>query len=130
MRCADGVRGFAPGPLHDVRKTCWTPGAAGARGSPEVLRVFSGRFMRGAEPLPVLSTAARAPALTCLFLSCAQLTCQTSRPVVLCVWFQSYIRRSSVSFPGTRSTKEAGLILHPSAPVRKRRGFRIDPLIG
>ena len=30
---------------------------------------------------------------------------------------------------GTQSTKEAGLILRPSAPVRKRRGFRIDPLM-
>ena len=49
---------------------------------------------------------------------------QISRPAVLCVWFQSYIRRSSVSFPGTRATKEAGQILHPSAPMRKRMRFQ------
>ena len=40
--------------------------------------------------------------------SSSSLTCQISRPAVLCVWFQSYIRRSSVSFPGTRAAKEAG----------------------
>ena len=34
--------------------------------------------------------------------------CETA---VLCVWFQSYIRRASVSFPGTRATKEAPSIL-------------------
>ena len=39
------------------------------------------------------------------------------------VWFQSYIRRSSVSFPGTRATKEAGQILHPASLVRKRTRF-------
>ena len=30
----------------------------------------------------------------------------------------------SVSFPGTRATKEAGQILHPSSPVRKRTRCR------
>ena len=37
---------------------------------------------------------------------------------------QSYIRRSSVGFPGTRATKEAGHILHPSSLVRKRTRFQ------
>ena len=59
-----------------------------------------------------------------MFVERAPLTCQISRPAVLCVWFQSYIRRSSVSFPGTRATKEDGQILHPSAPMRKRTSFQ------
>ena len=59
-----------------------------------------------------------------LSLRCAQLTCQTSRPVVLCAWFQRLHQTVSVSFPGTRATKEAGQILHPSAPMRMRMRFQ------
>ena len=57
MRSAEGDSGFAPGPLRDIRKTCWGPGAAAAQGPPEVLRVFSERFVRGAKPLRFLSAA-------------------------------------------------------------------------
>ena len=76
------------------------------------------------DPLQSARPPARARPDSNLSLSCAQLTCQTSRPAVLCAWFQRLHQTVSVSFPGTRATKEAGHILHPSSPVRKRTRCR------
>ena len=63
---------------------------------------------------PSARPPARPPAHSALqFKSIAgrtPLTCQTSRPVVLCACFQRLHQTVSVSFPGTRATKEAGQI--------------------